>query len=40
MRRTERPPREFQATLSEEDIEAAYRRAGVPVRPVWCCATL
>ncbi len=23
---------EFQATLSEEDIEAAYRRAGVPVR--------
>ncbi len=24
--------REFQATLSEEDIEAAYRRAGIPVR--------
>jgi aminobenzoyl-glutamate utilization protein B len=24
---------EFQATLTEEDIEAAYRRAGVPVRP-------
>ena len=25
--------RTFQATLSEEDIEAAYRRAGLPVRP-------
>ncbi len=24
---------EFQATLTDEDIEAAYRRAGVPVRP-------
>jgi aminobenzoyl-glutamate utilization protein B len=25
--------REFQATLTDEDIEAAYRRAGIPVRP-------
>ncbi len=25
--------REFQATLSDEDIEAAYRRVGIPVRP-------
>jgi aminobenzoyl-glutamate utilization protein B len=24
---------EFQATLTDEDIEAAYRRAGVPVKP-------
>src|ERR1700760_4793237 len=24
---------EFQATLTDEDIEAAYRRAGIPVRP-------
>jgi aminobenzoyl-glutamate utilization protein B len=25
--------REFQATLSDEDIESAYRRAGIPARP-------
>jgi aminobenzoyl-glutamate utilization protein B len=25
--------REFQATLSDEDIEASYRRAGIPVKP-------
>jgi aminobenzoyl-glutamate utilization protein B len=25
--------REFQATLSDEDVEAAYRRVGIPVRP-------
>jgi aminobenzoyl-glutamate utilization protein B len=25
--------REFQATLSEEDIESAFRRAGMPLRP-------
>ncbi len=25
--------RTFQATLSEEDIESSYRRAGIPVRP-------
>jgi aminobenzoyl-glutamate utilization protein B len=24
---------EFQATLTDEDIEASYRRAGIPVRP-------
>jgi aminobenzoyl-glutamate utilization protein B len=28
-----RTAREFQATLSEEDIESAYRRAGIPLRP-------
>ena len=31
--RIARPPRRFQATLTDEDIEAAYRRVGLPMQP-------
>ena len=33
MTRIARPPRSSRRRLSEEDIESAYRRAGVPYRP-------